>query len=71
MLRDLCTRLTDRQIDRMFEFARLDDVLPLIRRHVHFDWHGPLIRTVLGNGLFTRLMQATLGLFPRPAEAES
>lgn len=71
MLRDLCARLTDGQVDRLFEFAHRDEVLPLIRRHVHFDWHGALIRTVLSNGLFASLMHATLGLFPRPVEIES
>ena len=46
-LRDLVTRLSDREIDSFFELARTDGVMPIVRRTVQFNHHRHLIRALL------------------------
>jgi len=46
-LRDLATRLSDREIDAFFELARTDGVMPIVRRTARFNHHRYLIRALL------------------------
>jgi geranylgeranyl reductase family protein len=46
-LRDLVTRLSDREIDGFFELARTDGIMPIVRRTVQFNQHRHLIRALL------------------------
>jgi geranylgeranyl reductase family protein len=46
-LRDLVTRLSDREIDTFFELARTDGVMPIVRKTAQFNHHRHLIRALL------------------------
>ncbi len=46
-LRKMFARLSDDQIERIFEHVQQDGFLRMIRMHAHFDWHLDLLRTVL------------------------
>jgi hypothetical protein len=40
------SRLSDRQIDLLIDFARQDGILPMIKK-TDFDWHKDLIASIL------------------------
>lgn len=46
MLRNMFSRLSDRQIDLLIDFARQDGILPMIKK-TDFDWHKDLISSIL------------------------
>jgi digeranylgeranylglycerophospholipid reductase len=46
-LRDLATRLSDREIDTFFELARTDGIMPIVRKTAQFNHHRHLIRALL------------------------
>jgi len=46
-LRDLVTRLSDREIDTLFELARTDGIMPIVRKTAQFNDHRHLIRALL------------------------
>jgi digeranylgeranylglycerophospholipid reductase len=64
LLRQFYGGLSDRQVDRLFDIARIDGVLPMIERNVHFDWHGPIIRSVLTNRFIGTFVRSALGIAP-------
>jgi digeranylgeranylglycerophospholipid reductase len=64
LLRRFYSELSDRQVDRLFDLARIEGVLPLIERKARFDWHGPIIRSVMNNGFLGAVVRSTLGLAP-------
>ena len=45
--RKLCGKLTDLQIEKIFQIAQSDGVIPLIEEKGNFDWHGELVLTLL------------------------
>ena len=46
-LRGLAEQLDDEGIDQLFELARTDGILPLIRQTARFNLHGPFIKALL------------------------
>ncbi|MCM8794482.1 MAG: NAD(P)/FAD-dependent oxidoreductase [Candidatus Omnitrophica bacterium] len=46
-LRELFSQLSDSQIDAMVELGAKDDIMSLVKRLAHFDWHRNLIQTSL------------------------
>ncbi len=46
-LRDLVTRLSDQEIDTLFELARTDGIMPIVRKTAQFNHHRHLIRALL------------------------
>jgi geranylgeranyl reductase family protein len=46
-LRQLFAELSDAQIDAMVELGTRDDIMSLVKRLAHFDWHRNLIQTSL------------------------
>jgi geranylgeranyl reductase family protein len=46
-LRDLVTRLNDQEIDTLFDLARTDGIMPIVRRTAQFNHHRHLIRALL------------------------
>jgi flavin-dependent dehydrogenase len=46
-LRDLVTRLSDQEIDSLFDLARTDGIMPIVRRTAQFNHHRHLIRALL------------------------
>jgi geranylgeranyl reductase family protein len=46
-LRDLVTRLSDREIETLFELARTDGIMPIVRKTARFNDHRHLIRALL------------------------
>jgi digeranylgeranylglycerophospholipid reductase len=53
--RKICGRLSDIQIERMFQIAKSDGIIPLIKEKGSFDWHSELILSLM----------KTLPLLPR------
>jgi len=41
--RKICAKLSDSQIERIFNIAKNDGVIPLIKEKGNFDWHSELI----------------------------
>ena len=46
-LRDLVTRLSDQEINELFELARTDGIMPIVRKTAQFNHHRHLIRALL------------------------
>lgn len=60
-VRRLFARLTDRDLETLVEALASDDVQSAIRCSARFNWHGDLIRSILGRpGIKTTLFQALL-----------
>ena len=47
MLRNIAQRMSDRQIDALFELALTDGVMPIVSRTASFNHHRPLIHALL------------------------
>jgi geranylgeranyl reductase family protein len=45
-LRDIVTKLSDQAIDRFFELAHTDGIMPIVRATARFNEHRPLIRAI-------------------------
>jgi digeranylgeranylglycerophospholipid reductase len=45
-LRDVVTKLSDQAIDRFFELAHTDGIMPIVRATARFNEHRPLIRAI-------------------------
>jgi geranylgeranyl reductase family protein len=52
--RRLCARLSDRRIESLFELARTDGIVPIIRERADFDRHSGLIFALLNRLSFLR-----------------
>ncbi len=60
-VRRLFARLTDRDLERLLEALASEDVQGVIRHTARFNWHGELIRALLGQpGVKSTLFQALL-----------
>jgi geranylgeranyl reductase family protein len=60
-VRRLFARLTDRDLERLLEALASEDVQSVIRHTARFNWHGELIRALLGQpGVKSTLFQAFL-----------
>lgn len=46
-LRDLVTRLSDHEINSLFDLARTDGIMPIVRKTAQFNHHRHLIRALL------------------------
>lgn len=47
LLRRIAVRMSDRQIDALFELALTDGVMPIVQRTANFNHHRPLIHALL------------------------
>jgi digeranylgeranylglycerophospholipid reductase len=61
--RQLWTSLSDRKLETLFKLARINGIIPLVRKTANFDWHRNVLTSVSRYGLVRRI----LGL---PAEIE-
>jgi len=60
-VRRLFARLTDRDLERLLDALASEDVQHVIRHTARFNWHGELIRALLGQpGVKSTLFQAFL-----------
>jgi flavin-dependent dehydrogenase len=60
-VRRLFARLTDQELERLLDALASEDVQGAIRRTARFNWHGELIRALLGQpGVKSTLFQAFL-----------
>ncbi len=55
-LRRLAHRMTDEEIEALFELARTDGVMPIVRRTASFNRHRHLILSLLGHPPVRRLL---------------
>lgn len=46
LARKFCSRLTDNQIESLFNLARMNGIFPLISEKGNFDWHSDLLFTL-------------------------
>jgi len=46
-IRKICGKLSDSQIERMFQIAQTDGIIPLIREKGNFDWHSELMLALI------------------------
>lgn len=59
--RHLFARLTDRELETLLEALASEDVQGVIRQTARFNWHGELIRTLLGQpGVKSTMFRALL-----------
>jgi hypothetical protein len=57
----LFSRLTDRDLETLLEAVASDGVRSIIQRSARFNWHGGLIRAILGQPhVKSTLLQAFL-----------
>jgi flavin-dependent dehydrogenase len=57
MLRNLAQRMSDRQIDALFELALTDGVMPIVSRTASFNHHRPLIHALLRHAPARRIFR--------------
>jgi digeranylgeranylglycerophospholipid reductase len=55
--RRLCARLSDGRIESLFQLARTDGIVPIIRSTADFDWHSGLIFALLRRLSFMRVFR--------------
>jgi geranylgeranyl reductase family protein len=55
--RKICARLSDRQIEGLFQLARTDGIVPIIRERADFEWHSGLIFALLQRLSFMRMFR--------------
>jgi hypothetical protein len=61
-LRRIANRLTDPEIDSLFELAKTDGIMPLLRKTARFNKHRDLIVSLLSHPPARRvLMRRVLG----------
>ena len=70
-VRRLFARLADEELETLLEALASEDVQRVIRHTARFNWHGELLRTLLGqpgvkSTLFQSLPEVTLSVTPRP-----
>lgn len=51
LLRRFFSRMTDRQIDRLFDLTAKDGIMKAVREKAHFDWHHAIISSLIENPL--------------------
>ena len=62
--RKICERLSDSQIESMFQIAKSDGVLPLIKKKGNFDWQSEVILALAKRAPFKSLQSVcSKGLF--------
>ena len=60
-VRGLFTRLTDQELETLLEALASEDVQRVIRHTARFNWHGDLIRALLGQaGVKSTMFRAFL-----------
>jgi len=55
--RRMCARLSDGRIESLFQLARTDGIVPIIRERADFDWHSGLIFALLQRLSFIRVFR--------------
>jgi len=55
--RRMCARLSDGRIESLFQLARTDGIVPIIREKADFDWHSGLIFALLQRLSFMRFFR--------------
>ena len=55
--RKLCGKMSDSQIERMFQIAKTDGIFPLIREKGNFDWQSDLILSLFKRTPFLKFIQ--------------
>lgn len=67
--RKMCARLSDGQIEGLFQLARTDGIVPIIRERADFEWHSGLIFALLQRLSFMRMFRGARGRFaPGPQD---
>jgi digeranylgeranylglycerophospholipid reductase len=61
VLRHLAQRMSDRQIDALFELALTDGVMPIVERTAAFNHHRPLIQALLRHTPARRILWPARG----------
>ncbi|HEX2694270.1 MAG TPA: NAD(P)/FAD-dependent oxidoreductase [Acidobacteriota bacterium] len=57
MVRRVCARLSDAQMERIFYLAQTDGIIPIIREKGDFDWHGDLILALVKRLSFMKVFR--------------
>ena len=55
--RRMCARLSDGRVETLFQLARTDGIVPIIREKADFDWHSGLIFALLHRLSFMRFFR--------------
>jgi digeranylgeranylglycerophospholipid reductase len=58
--RALASRLNDRAIDSLVELARIDGLVPLLKRTADFNWHGTSALALLRHAQFRRILLGSI-----------
>jgi len=58
--RALASRLSDRAIDSLVELARVDGVVPLLKRTADFNWHGTSALALLRHAQFRKILLGSI-----------
>jgi flavin-dependent dehydrogenase len=55
--RRMCARLSDGRVESLFQLARTDGIVPIIRDKADFDWHSGLIFALLQRLSFMKVFR--------------
>ena len=67
ILRDIANRLSDGEIEDLFELARTDGIMPIVRRTATFNRHRDLIMSLLSHPPARRVLMRRVFGWARPA----
>jgi flavin-dependent dehydrogenase len=59
-VRKICAKFNDAQLEKMFQVAQNDGVIPLIKEKGNFDWHRELVLTLMKKIPFVQILKARL-----------
>jgi flavin-dependent dehydrogenase len=54
--RQLLTSLPDKKVETLFKLARINGIIPLVRKTAHFDWHKNVLTSVGRYALVRRVL---------------
>jgi flavin-dependent dehydrogenase len=57
LFRRALTRLSDRQLEKLFSLAQTNGILPLIRMTVKFDWHAETLRSLARYATIQKILE--------------
>jgi hypothetical protein len=60
-LRTIVTRFSDQEIDALFELARTDGIMPIVRSTARFNQHRDLIKALFKHPPARRILFRAIG----------
>ncbi len=61
MIRKICAKLSDNQIEKIFRFIQTDGIIPIVQERGNFDWHSDLLMLLMKRIPFFQIFKSRSG----------